>query len=151
ASAVGKRRHAPRPCKAAILTGARGRYQERATSLHTIGAPIWDEAYGFGGILHAEASCGGLRRDPAPHVISIRAFQDARGHYRRPANELSSWVWCDECHSWHAGGSMGERVPIVYIVDDDEVTRSYYDAVLSKADVRCCRVESAWSFLEMHD
>ena len=46
---------------------------------------------------------------------------------------------------------MGERVPIVYIVDDDEVTRSYYDAVLSKANVRCCRVESAWSFLEMHD
>ena len=46
---------------------------------------------------------------------------------------------------------MDERVPIVYIVDDDEVTRSYYDAVLSKANVRCCRVESAWSFLEMHD
>src|SRR5947199_65588 len=49
-----------------------------------------------------------------------------------------------------ASGSMDERVPIVYIVDDDEVTRSYYDAVLSKANVRCCRVESAWSFLEMH-
>ena len=46
---------------------------------------------------------------------------------------------------------MGERMPIVYIVDDDEVTRSYYDAVLSTENVRCCPVESASSFLEMHD
>ena len=46
---------------------------------------------------------------------------------------------------------MSERVPIVYIVDDDEVTRSYFDAVLSTANVRCCRVESASSFLEMYD
>ena len=46
---------------------------------------------------------------------------------------------------------MSERVPIVYIVDDDEVTRNYFDAVLSTANVRCCRVESASSFLEMYD
>jgi FixJ family two-component response regulator len=46
---------------------------------------------------------------------------------------------------------MSDRVPIVYIVDDDEVTRSYFDAVLSSANVGCCRVESAAAFLEMYD
>ena len=46
---------------------------------------------------------------------------------------------------------MSDRVPIVYIVDDDEVTRSNFDAVLSTANVACCRVESASSFLEMYD
>jgi len=46
---------------------------------------------------------------------------------------------------------MSERVPIVYIVDDDEMTRNYFDAVLSTANVPCCRVESASSFLEMYD
>jgi len=46
---------------------------------------------------------------------------------------------------------MSDRVPIVYIVDDDEVTRSYFDAVLSSASVGCCRVESAAAFLEMYD
>jgi len=46
---------------------------------------------------------------------------------------------------------MSDRVPIVYIVDDDEVTRSYFDAVLSTANVTCCPVESASSFLEMYD
>jgi two-component system, LuxR family, response regulator FixJ len=46
---------------------------------------------------------------------------------------------------------MSDRVPIVYIVDDDQVTRSYFDAVLSSANVRCCRAESAAAFLEMHD
>ena len=46
---------------------------------------------------------------------------------------------------------MSDRVPIVYIVDDDEVTRRYFDAVLSSANVGCCRVESAAAFLEMYD
>ena len=46
---------------------------------------------------------------------------------------------------------MSDRVPIVYIVDDDEVTRRYFDAVLSSANVGCCRVESATAFLEMYD
>jgi two-component system, LuxR family, response regulator FixJ len=46
---------------------------------------------------------------------------------------------------------MSDGVPIVYIVDDDELTRSYLDAVLSTSSVRCCRVESASSFLEMYD
>ena len=46
---------------------------------------------------------------------------------------------------------MRDRVPIVYIVDDDEVTRRYFDAVLSSANVGCCRVESAAAFLEMYD
>jgi FixJ family two-component response regulator len=46
---------------------------------------------------------------------------------------------------------MSELAPIVYIVDDDEVTRRYYNAVLPTASVTCCRVESAASFLEMHD
>ena len=46
---------------------------------------------------------------------------------------------------------MSERAPIVYIVDDDEGTCRYFNAVLSMANVTCCRVESAASFLEMHD
>src|SRR5256886_17670929 len=72
-----------------------------------------------------------------------------------------SWVWkCDlhtqvlslyECYSCRRGGSMSDRGPIVYIVDDDEVTRSYFDAVLSTANVPCCRVESASAFLDMYD
>jgi FixJ family two-component response regulator len=43
---------------------------------------------------------------------------------------------------------MSERAPIV---DDDEGTRCYFNAVLPTANVTCCRVESAASFLEMHD
>src|SRR5256885_17124118 len=71
-------------------------------------------------------------------------------HYRR--RRIDSQVPGIEArYSWRGGGSMSERVPIVYIVDDDEVTRSYFDAVLSTANVRCCRVESASSFLEMYD
>ena len=46
---------------------------------------------------------------------------------------------------------MSDRGPVVYIVDDDEVTRSYFDAVLSTANVPCCRVESASAFLDMYD
>jgi hypothetical protein len=30
---------------------------------------------------------------------------------------------------------MSERVPIVHLVDDDEVTRSCFNAVLSRANV----------------
>jgi two-component system response regulator FixJ len=46
---------------------------------------------------------------------------------------------------------MSDRVPIVYIVDDDEVTRNYFDVVLSTANVPCCRVESAAAFLDIYD
>jgi two-component system response regulator FixJ len=46
---------------------------------------------------------------------------------------------------------MSENLPIVYIVDDDELTRSYFNAVLATANIACCSVESASSFLEMYD
>jgi hypothetical protein len=43
---------------------------------------------------------------------------------------------------------MNERGPILYSVDDDEVTRN---TVLSTANVTYCRVESAPPFPEMCD
>jgi FixJ family two-component response regulator len=46
---------------------------------------------------------------------------------------------------------MTERTPIVYVVDDDEVTRNDFDAVLSGAHLTSRRVESASLFLEMYD
>jgi FixJ family two-component response regulator len=46
---------------------------------------------------------------------------------------------------------MSERTPIVYVVDDDEVTRNYFDAVLSGAQLTSRRVESASRFLEIYD
>jgi two-component system response regulator FixJ len=46
---------------------------------------------------------------------------------------------------------MSERPPVVYVVDDDEVTRNYFDAVLSGAHLTSCRVESASVFLEIYD
>jgi hypothetical protein len=42
---------------------------------------------------------------------------------------------------------MSERVPIVYRVVDDKVTRGYFNAVLSTANVMYCRVEPASSLL----
>jgi hypothetical protein len=42
--------------------------------------------------------------------------------------------------------NMSERTPIVYIVDDDEVTRNYFDAVSSEAHLTSCRVESHLCF-----
>ena len=39
----------------------------------------------------------------------------------------------------------------MYVVDDDEMTRDYFDAVLSGAQLTSCRVESASRFLEMYD
>ena len=49
------------------------------------------------------------------------------------------------------GDNMSERAPIVYIVDDDEITRRYFDAVLSRETLKCRRVESASLFLELYD
>ncbi|HEY6925539.1 MAG TPA: response regulator [Steroidobacteraceae bacterium] len=46
---------------------------------------------------------------------------------------------------------MSERTPIAYIVDDDEVTRSYFNAVLSEAGLTCCLMDTAASFLETYD
>jgi len=46
---------------------------------------------------------------------------------------------------------MSETLPIVYIVDDDEGTRSYFDTVLTAAKLTCRQVESAVAFLEMYD
>jgi FixJ family two-component response regulator len=39
----------------------------------------------------------------------------------------------------------------VYVVDDDEATRNYFDAVLSGARLTSCRLESASLFLEIYD
>jgi two-component system response regulator FixJ len=46
---------------------------------------------------------------------------------------------------------MSRRTPIVYVVDDDEMTRNTFDAVLSAARLTSCSVESAALFLEMYD
>lgn len=46
---------------------------------------------------------------------------------------------------------MSDLVPVVYIVDDDEVARRYFEAVLTAENVTCCWTESALSFLERYD
>jgi len=46
---------------------------------------------------------------------------------------------------------MVGRVPIVYIVDDDETTLRYFEAVLSDAGLTCQLVGSAQEFLETYD
>jgi two-component system, LuxR family, response regulator FixJ len=46
---------------------------------------------------------------------------------------------------------MSERAPIAYIVDDDEGTRRYFEAVLAAENVTCRWTESALSFLERYD
>jgi two-component system response regulator FixJ len=46
---------------------------------------------------------------------------------------------------------MSERTPTVYVVDDDEVTRNYFDAVLAGARLASCRLESASLFLEIYN
>ncbi len=46
---------------------------------------------------------------------------------------------------------MSDLTPIVYVVDDDAVTRNYFDAVLSGENLTSRRVESAALFLELYD
>jgi two-component system response regulator FixJ len=46
---------------------------------------------------------------------------------------------------------MNERAQVVYIVDDDDLTRDYFSTVLSAAQRTCRSVESAESFLRAYD
>ena len=46
---------------------------------------------------------------------------------------------------------MSERMPIVYIVDDDDIIRKYFSAMLSAAQLTCRMVESAEAFLTEYD
>lgn len=46
---------------------------------------------------------------------------------------------------------MNEREQIIYIVDDDHITRNYFSAVLSTARLTCHTVESAAAFLLAYD
>ena len=46
---------------------------------------------------------------------------------------------------------MNERNQVVYIVDDDDLTRDYFSAVLSEARLTCRTVESAEAFLLAYD
>jgi FixJ family two-component response regulator len=46
---------------------------------------------------------------------------------------------------------MLERPPIVYIVDDDEMTRRYYSVVLTDVHLDSSMLDSAESFLDMYD
>src|ERR1700719_4115070 len=85
--------------------------------------------------------------------MSIRpVLYKVRVQYRRRRRVLT--ILGREVRLGHVGtfrtpiaGSMSERVPIVYLVDDDEVTRSYFNAVLSTANVTYCRIEPASSLL----
>jgi two-component system response regulator FixJ len=45
---------------------------------------------------------------------------------------------------------MSDLAPIVYIVDDDELSRNYFDAVLAGAGLSCRSVESADAFLQIY-
>jgi len=46
---------------------------------------------------------------------------------------------------------MSERTPTVYIVDDDDVTRRYFSAVLAGEQIQSRMVESAQAFLHFYD
>jgi FixJ family two-component response regulator len=46
---------------------------------------------------------------------------------------------------------MNEHSQVVYIVDDDDLTRDYFSTVLSEAQLTCRTVESAEAFLEAYD
>jgi two-component system response regulator FixJ len=46
---------------------------------------------------------------------------------------------------------MSDLPPVVYIVDDDDVTRNYFGAVLTAAGLPCRSVESAHAFLQIYD
>ena len=46
---------------------------------------------------------------------------------------------------------MNERNQVVYIVDDDDLTRDYFSAVLSEARLTCRTIESAQAFLLAYD
>src|SRR5277367_5455420 len=46
---------------------------------------------------------------------------------------------------------MNKRTRIVYVVDDDDVTRDYLSAVLSKEQLTCRTVDSAEAFLAEYD
>jgi two-component system, LuxR family, response regulator FixJ len=41
--------------------------------------------------------------------------------------------------------------PVVYIIDDDDIVRKYFDAVISSANLACVGLESAASFLELYN
>ena len=46
---------------------------------------------------------------------------------------------------------MNERNQVVYIVDDDDLTRDYFRVVLSEAGLTCRTIESAEAFLLAYD
>ena len=46
---------------------------------------------------------------------------------------------------------MNERNQVVYIVDDDDLTRDYFSEVLSEAGLTCRTIESAEAFLLAYD
>lgn len=46
---------------------------------------------------------------------------------------------------------MNDRLPTVHIVDDDDVTRRYFSAILTGEELHCSMVESAQAFLAAYD
>jgi two-component system response regulator FixJ len=46
---------------------------------------------------------------------------------------------------------VSEQHPVVYIVDDDAVTRRFFDAVLAEAQLATRKLESAAEFLKIHE
>ncbi|MGH8140291.1 MAG: response regulator transcription factor [Steroidobacteraceae bacterium] len=46
---------------------------------------------------------------------------------------------------------MNDRIPTVFIVDDDDVTRRYFSAILTAEQLQCRTVESAQAFLDAYD